>query len=500
VANRPVATAPTAASIVTSTSNKPSSPLSPKPTQQSKAATLNTNFCGETWSEHTKDCANSWPCPKGDECPVGEICFHGSPCAHNQDDVKSTLTQEQVVANRPVATASTVVATSSTSKVMLNPQTQPTPNPTPPPTPPPTPATSSYKLFQKESTKPTIEPPKRPIQQPEIANKTPATSAKPTHPISSVLPPEEANLESNKGSTAVVSGEVAQNQPVTSEATPQTQPVLDTCSLCGDSTRINSPQRVNLYGVNDISCGQFAQIFLSESILEGSVQCLNFRGEYSDKCCKTTNMNDPDQLCSDGSTKYTGYKPTRDCRGYVYCIDGYLMGGGAASESPSGISGGSGVIACWPNQLYDAVSGLCTYWQSVDTSECPDFDGSKMMPELTDKNANPGRFYCGVSASNAEQVCEACPGGSRLECSDPTHNCFASITGCAVDSSSPNNSAGDGSSSRGSPLSSTTTRTSDPTDEFYKWNTISLLSPASSIVVPLIWSICLPVAAGLLLI
>ncbi|KAL7538369.1 hypothetical protein ACHAXR_008512 [Thalassiosira sp. AJA248-18] len=124
--------------------------------------------------------------------------------------------------------------------------------------------------------------------------------------------------------------------------------------------------------------------------------------------------NDPTSLCS---PSITGYRATRDCRGYVYCNDGYLMGG---------------EIPCWPNQLYDQVTGVCTYWQSVDTGggNCPEFDGSKMMPELTDGNANPQRFFCGVSASNAKRVCEPCPGGSRLECSDTTHNCFAGITGC----------------------------------------------------------------------
>ena len=39
-------------------------------------------------------------------------------------------------------------------------------------------------------------------------------------------------------------------------------------------------------------------------------------------------------------------------------------------------------------------------------------------------------IQCGVSSSNAKRVCEPCPGGSRLECSDPTHNCFAGVTGC----------------------------------------------------------------------
>ena len=129
-------------------------------------------------------------------------------------------------------------------------------------------------------------------------------------------------------------------------------------------------------------------------------------------------------LCIDESSGgvklYTGYKATRDCRGYVYCNDGVS----------------AGVIPCWPNQLYDTVSGVCTYWQNVvntnaNAADCPDLEaGSMMMPEITDANANEQLFYCGASASNARSVCEPCPGGSRLECSDLLHNCFAGITGC----------------------------------------------------------------------
>eukprot|EP00578_Thalassiosira_sp_NH16_P031524 CAMPEP_0181078438 /NCGR_PEP_ID=MMETSP1071-20121207/1487_1 /TAXON_ID=35127 /ORGANISM="Thalassiosira sp., Strain NH16" /LENGTH=323 /DNA_ID=CAMNT_0023159755 /DNA_START=287 /DNA_END=1255 /DNA_ORIENTATION=- len=153
--------------------------------------------------------------------------------------------------------------------------------------------------------------------------------------------------------------------------------------------------------------------------------------------------NDPDRLCSSPSTgqKLTGYASTPDCRGYVYCADGYLMGG---------------VISCWPNQLFDGR--ICTRWQDVDTSNCPELDDAMMMPELKDGNANEKRFFCGVSASNAKRVCEPCPGGSRLECTDVTHNCFAGITGCptggAAQSSSSNNGnplAASSSSSNGNP-------------------------------------------------
>jgi len=53
----------------------------------------------------------------------------------------------------------------------------------------------------------------------------------------------------------------------------------------------------------------------------------------------------------------------------------------------------SGIISCWPNQLFDEINGVCTYWQNVDTSNCPEFDSAKMMPELTDENANEERFF-----------------------------------------------------------------------------------------------------------
>eukprot|EP00986_Skeletonema_menzelii_P000477 scaffold137_cov156-Skeletonema_menzelii.AAC.8 len=145
--------------------------------------------------------------------------------------------------------------------------------------------------------------------------------------------------------------------------------------------------------------------------------------------------NDPDSLCISGSTKLTGYKATKDCRGYVYCNEGYLMGGG--------------VIPCRPNQLFDESQKACTYWQDVDTSSsnCPEYDGSKLMPDQYDDNANEERFFCGHSWSHAKSICEPCPGGSRLECSDVGHTCFAGVTGCPSNAAalSNNNSVGNNS-------------------------------------------------------
>lgn len=107
--------------------------------------------------------------------------------------------------------------------------------------------------------------------------------------------------------------------------------------------------------------------------------------------------NDPNNLCSDS---YSGYKATLDCRGYVYCNEGYLMGGD--------------VIPCWPNQLFDEVNAVCTTWQSVTESlgddiswKCPEYDASLMVPDDKDENANPQLFFvstyideeCGISSN-----------------------------------------------------------------------------------------------------
>jgi len=58
------------------------------------------------------------------------------------------------------------------------------------------------------------------------------------------------------------------------------------------------------------------------------------------------------------------------------------------------------VIPCWPNQLFDEVNAVCTNWQSVTESlggdigsKCPEFDGSLMLPDDKDGNANPQLFF-----------------------------------------------------------------------------------------------------------
>ena len=54
------------------------------------------------------------------------------------------------------------------------------------------------------------------------------------------------------------------------------------------------------------------------------------------------------------------------------------------------------------------------------------------MPDVKDENAMEEFFFCGETANHAATICEPCEGGSRLECKNPIHNCFAKITRCAT--------------------------------------------------------------------
>lgn len=83
-------TSQTEIAVEESLTQSTASPLNaPTTSSPSKVPTVNTNFCGITWDDHTRNCASSTPCPLGDECPPGEQCFTISPCAtlNNQEDV-----------------------------------------------------------------------------------------------------------------------------------------------------------------------------------------------------------------------------------------------------------------------------------------------------------------------------------------------------------------------------------------------------------------------------
>lgn len=103
-----------------------------------------------------------------------------------------------------------------------------------------------------------------------------------------ILFPEKTGPASGEGSTADVSEESNQNQPTTSatgDASSPAQPSGATCNLCGNF-EVDASQRVVLDG-NEVSCGQFDLVLTTENVAEGSNRCLNFRGQYFDKCCNT---------------------------------------------------------------------------------------------------------------------------------------------------------------------------------------------------------------------
>ena len=88
-----------------------------------------------------------------------------------------------------------------------------------------------------------------------------------------------------------------------------------------------------------------------------------------------------------------------------------------------------------------------------------------------------------MSTFNAKTVCEPCPGGSRLECSDPTHNCFAGVTGCPVSSSSVASAPEPSVSMTGSPTApnpspETLRPTPNPTPEPTPYPSPTLIEPS----------------------
>ena len=68
---------------------------------------------------------------------------------------------------------------------------------------------------------------------------------------------------------------------------------------------------------------------------------------------------DPDALCAAGAT---GYRATRDCSGFVFCNNGYLMGGGNTGEAIGSVT------KCDAGMKYDEAAGMCT---ATGGTNCP---------------------------------------------------------------------------------------------------------------------------------
>ena len=76
-----------------------------------------------------------------------------------------------------------------------------------------------------------------------------------------------------------------------------------------------------------------------------------------------TPYTDPDGLCTAGAT---GYRATKDCSGFVFCNNGYLMGGGEDGEAIGSVT------KCDAGMKYDEAVGGCTVTGGVN---CPTNDG-----------------------------------------------------------------------------------------------------------------------------
>ena len=130
----------------------------------------------------------------------------------------------------------------------------------------------------------TLNPPAKPMMS--------ASKNDPTGSITN----KQSSFLSKPSTTSPPTSKPFQQPDLASQMTPQSQPLpSESCRLCGDS-ELDSSQRVNLLG-NDLSCGEFDDVFVSENVLEGSDHCLNVRSQYFDKCCFAKSSGDVCDLC-----------------------------------------------------------------------------------------------------------------------------------------------------------------------------------------------------------
>ena len=94
------------------------------------------------------------------------------------------------------------------------------------------------------------------------------------------------------------------NNALTSDATENPlaggqQVPSEFCSICDSDEQLTRSEPVN-YDGNNISCGEFGWIFLSENIAEGSDKCLDIRAQHAGTCCNTKISGDECDLCNTG--------------------------------------------------------------------------------------------------------------------------------------------------------------------------------------------------------
>ena len=89
-----------------------------------------------------------------------------------------------------------------------------------------------------------------------------------------------------------------------------------------------------------------------------------------------TPYSDPNNICSAGAT---GYRAISDCTGYVYCNNGYLMGGGSEYELINS------VMPCPNAQLFDDSVQAC----SSTMTKCSTSGGVEEKPKTRSPSNRP---------------------------------------------------------------------------------------------------------------
>lgn len=265
---------PIASKLITSSPTK-------APTTQlpSKAPTINANFCGISWEDHTKNCASSLPCPRGDECPKGQSCFSGSPCAvlSGAEDANVESNAGSFCGTEWNTLMATVRQVSDLTFQLVSSQ-----------------ANDLFLCHCWQCNSATRCPNGNECAEGEFCYKDfvcnpPPLPTTTTSTVASTTASTASLDYAANDSSANMDGEATTNEPLVPS---------ESCSICGNS-QLDWSQRVTFEG-SDISCGEFGWIFLSGNIQEGSDRCLNFRAQYFNKCCYAKQVGNGCDLCDTG--------------------------------------------------------------------------------------------------------------------------------------------------------------------------------------------------------
>ena len=100
-----------------------------------------------------------------------------------------------------------------------------------------------------------------------------------------------ASDDNSKGNN-VLSSDASTNPLASGQQIPS-----EFCSVCDSDGQLIRSAPVT-YDGNNISCGEFGWISLSENIAEGSDKCLDIRAQYAGTCCNTRTASDGCDLCN----------------------------------------------------------------------------------------------------------------------------------------------------------------------------------------------------------